>query len=190
MSESTETSTDRTVAPKQLVALIRDCHIKGKRIQSIAGEMGERVKNAVENGYLHRGAFGLMRRLYKMDETKRADFMRSIGLYMQICHEEGLFGEPEHVGDLVDDAEREAESETADSTPNEHGSVSADSERGQEILSGIKPLDDDETDVRAPFMKRDGDAEVAVEDAPKPRRGRKKAALEGADAEGSYTSVN
>lgn len=167
--DSTETSVDRTVAPKQLIALIKDAEQKGKRIQSIAGELGERVKNAVENGHLHRGAFRLMLRLYKMDEEKRGDFMRSIGLYMQICHEEGLFGDPEHAGDLVDDAER-AEDEADESAPNEHGSVAADSERGQEILGGIKPLG---------------------EEAPK--RGRKKsqaAPLAGAESTGTYKHVN
>ena len=106
-----------------------------------------------------------MLRLYKMDEEKRGDFMRSIGLYMQICHEQGLFGDPEHIGDLVDDAER-GEEGPDDSAPNEHGSVAADSETGQEILSGIKPMD---------------------EEAPK--RGRKKGGgLSGADSVGS-TSI-
>jgi uncharacterized protein (UPF0335 family) len=169
MSTATETSVDRTVAPKQLIALIKDAEQKGKRIQSISGELGERVKNAVENGHLHRGAFRLMLRLYKMDEEKRGDFMRSIGLYMQICHEEGLFGR--ETGDMFEGNDEAAnEPEADESAPNEHGSVSADSEAGQEILSGIKPLD---------------------EEAPKrARRSRKKAALEGAEAEGSYTSVN
>ena len=170
MSTATETSVDRTVAPKQLVALIKDAHVKGERILSLAGELGQRVATAVENGHLHRGAFRLMLRLYKMDEEKRGDFMRSIGLYMQICHEEGLFGR--ETGDMFEGTDEAAnEPEADESTPNEHGSVAADSEAGQEILSGIKPLD---------------------EEAPKrARRSRKgDVPLAGADTAGSYKHVN
>jgi hypothetical protein len=109
-----------------------------------------------------------MLRLYKMDEEKRGDFMRSIGLYMQICHEEGLFGR--ETGDMFEENEAEiaASEEVDESAPNKGGSVSASSEKGQEILGGIKPLD---------------------EEAPK--RGRKKGApLMGADATGTYKHVN
>lgn len=96
-----ETSADRTVAPKQLVALIRDADQKKTKMQSIAGEIGARVKAAVENGNMHRGAYALMVRLYRMDEERRNDFIRSVQLYLDICREEGLFGD-EHVGDLAD----------------------------------------------------------------------------------------
>lgn len=108
-----ETSSDRTVAPKQLVALIKDADQKRTKIQSISGEIGARVKAAVENGNMHRGAYALMVRLYRMDEERRNDFIRSIQLYLDICSEEGLFGD-EHVGDLADMAASEGPTDDDD----------------------------------------------------------------------------
>lgn len=108
-----ESSSDRTVAPKQLVALIKDADQKKTKMQSIAGEIGARVKAAVENGNMHRGAYALMVRLYRMDEERRNDFIRSIQLYLDICAEEGLFGD-EHVGDLADMAASEVPADDDD----------------------------------------------------------------------------
>ena len=125
--------TSRAVAPKQLVALVKEAHQKKTRVQSINGELGARVKAAVDNGHLHRGAYALMLRLYRMDEERRDDFIRSIQLYLDICRDEGLFGE-EHVGDLVDKAEAEAPAVDEDE---------AAAEKNAKLLrKGIKKLDD------------------------------------------------
>ena len=56
---ATEDSAERTVSPKQLVALIREASNKKSKIATLAGELGERVKNACENAHLHRGAYAL-----------------------------------------------------------------------------------------------------------------------------------
>ena len=101
MAKSTKTSVDRVVAPRQLLALIKDAHQKRNEIQGIAGTLGDRVKNAIENGHLHRAAFALMVRLYKMDELKREDFIRQIPIYIEMCRKGELFG-VEHAGDLVE----------------------------------------------------------------------------------------
>ena len=99
-------------------------------LSAIAREGGEA---AVDNGHLHRGAYALMLRLYRMDEERRDDFIRSIQLYLDICRDEGLFGE-EHVGDLVDKAEAEAPAVDEDE---------AAAEKNAKLLrKGIKKLDD------------------------------------------------
>lgn len=162
-AESTETSVDRVVAPKQLLALIADAHQKRDKISTIAGELGERIKNAVENGRLHRAAFTLMVRLYKMEELKREDFIRQIGLYVDMCREGNLF-RPEHAGDLVAEADRlagEAENEGAQE-PLGRDDEPPLTEAAMAVQSGIKQLADN-----------------------KPKRGRPRKALEGAEAAGA-----
>lgn len=128
---SDEDAVQRTVAPKQLVALIKETDQKKTRMQSLSGEIGERIKNAVENGHLHKGAFGLCVRLFRMDDLKRRDHIRSVRLYLDICEQEGLFG-TEHVGDLVEQASGADE-------PNVDESAAKETTR--KLKKGIKPLE-------------------------------------------------
>jgi hypothetical protein len=142
----------------------------------------------------------------KMDESKRNDLYRNIQIYWDICTELGFFG-AQHVGDLVADAEAETEAEAEESKPTVSELLNEAAAAANEALltKGIKELngddaelaktvfppddpnhtlDDDETDVRPSFMMATTMPE-ATEDTPKPKRGRKKAVLEGADAVGS-----
>lgn len=173
MPKRTEDSADRTVAPKQLVALITEANREKDKIQSIAGSLGERVKHAIENGHLHRGAFQMMVRLYKMEEFKREDFIRQMNLYICICRENELFG-PEHVGDLVEQAE---------------GSDEAD---GDDPRPRFLKDDGDAAEGAADVGKANSDALAAGIKELKPKgngRGRK-GALEGADAPGTYSPTH
>lgn len=132
-SKNTETSVQRTVAPDLLVSLVKKSDECKTEMLSISGELGERVKHAIENGHLHRGAFGLVSRLYRMDEFRRNDFIRQFNLYCDICREKGLFG-AEHVGDLVDTAEQKQE----------HPEPDIVAQNAEALEKGIKPLADDE----------------------------------------------
>jgi len=72
------TNESARATPKKLfTALIQDASQKRQKIQSISGELGARIKNAVEEANLNRAAFSLCRRLYDMEEDKRNDFLRS-----------------------------------------------------------------------------------------------------------------
>lgn len=97
----------KTVAPKHLIALVREIDNEKTRVQSIVGTIGERVKEAVENGHLHKGAFNLLSKLYRMDDLKRRDYIDSVRLYLDIAEEQHLFGD-EHVGDLAKQADEAA----------------------------------------------------------------------------------
>jgi hypothetical protein len=136
---STENSVDRTVAPKQLIALIQEAHRERGKISTISGALGERVKLAIDNGHLHRGAFALSVRLYKMDELKREDFLRQIDLYVDICRAGGLFG-AEHAGDLVEDAEREQEAQAEADADAGEGEPVPLSAAAKAVQKGIKQL--------------------------------------------------
>lgn len=125
---------ERTVAPKQLAALIKDADQKRTRMRSISGELGERVKHAVEAGHLHKGIFALMVKLYRMDEQARDVWLRQLPLYIDICREEGLFGE-EHVGDLAEMAQAgDAEADAA---------AAQVAENVERLEGGIRQLEED-----------------------------------------------
>lgn len=128
---SDEDAVQRTVAPKQLIALIKEADQKKTRMQSLSGELGERVKAAVENGHLHKGAFGLCVKLHRMDDLKRADYIRSVRLYLDICEQEQLWGSV-HTGDLATMADQ-ADEEGADEK--------AAKENSKKLRKGIKPLE-------------------------------------------------
>jgi hypothetical protein len=171
-AKTSETSTDRTIAAKQLIALVKDCDQKKTKIASHVGEIGERIKSAVENGNLHKAAFGLIVKLFRMDEDKRNDFLRQFPLYVDMCRDAGLFGS-EHVGDLVEDAE--AEDRAARKAAVE-GEIQDIVETNTALLGGISELHDDEA------LKSFDD-----ETSPKPsRRAKRNGGLPGADGESGY----
>ncbi len=99
---------ERVVNRKQLSALIREGVSTRDRTASITGTFRERIGEAVENGNLNRKAFNIALGLAKMkDEVARDRAIRDLPLYIDMLREEGIFP-AEHVGDLVDDAEKAA----------------------------------------------------------------------------------
>lgn len=82
---------------------MRDGDACKTKCSSIADTFGERVQDAAENKHLHRGAFKLCLKLFRMDAEKREDFVRSLNLYIYMCGEQGLW--ETHEGDFVDKAE-------------------------------------------------------------------------------------
>jgi hypothetical protein len=134
----------KLVNEKQFVALFKECENKRTRAQSINGEIGERIKTAVEDGNLHRKLFSLMRALARMDELKRKDFLSQFDVYVEMCERAGFFGS-EHVSDLVDDAQRDAAGEKAEADER------AAKSNVRKLREGIKPLDGDSDDAPGTF---------------------------------------
>lgn len=208
-TKRTETSTDKIIDKEIFSSLMKEVSANKGKISELSGHIGSRIKNAADGHNLHRGAFALMVRMNKMDEVKRNDLFRNISVYWDICTELGFFGA--QTKDMFDGDDQETEEQT-EAAPELTADELAAAANEALLTKGIKTLErdgdaeladtvfpaddashvlgDDEPDIRAPFMKRDGDGEATPEDAPKPRRGRKKAALEGADAAGSYSAVN
>ena len=128
----------RQISAKQLIALINDADQKKTRMASISGELGERVKSAVDNGNLNKKAFGLAVSVYRMSEESRSAFLGAFFLYIDMMREAGMFGD-EHVGDLADMAaapedERDLDAEAGDAN-------------AALLAKGIKPLPEDEADA-------------------------------------------
>lgn len=132
-------TTFQVTPKKQFLALLKEADQKKDKLQSISGELGARIKEASENGHLNRGAFGLMVKLHRMEEDKRADFLRSFDAYREFAGEAQLWGS-EHVGDLVDEAQRD---EAAEQQAADEAQVAANVEA---LEQGITPLPDAGTD--------------------------------------------
>jgi hypothetical protein len=130
--------TDRpeiAASSKVVLALIRKGMEAKTRIQSVAGELGEEIKNAVETKHLHAGALRHVTRLARMDTVKRDGWLRACALYIDYAIEAGLFG-GQHMGDLVDQA-RDAAGD----------GENAGSDNVRKLRRGIKHLPDHEPDL-------------------------------------------
>lgn len=124
----------------QFAALFRECEQKRIRSQSINGEVGERIKHAVEDGHLHRKLFNLMRALSRMDELKRNDFLSQFPIYVEMCERAGFFGD-QHVGDLAELAERKAEEEAEAKEAADAAHVARNEALLEKGISEISPED-------------------------------------------------
>ena len=133
---------ERVVSKKHLSALIREGVSTRDRTASISGTFRERIGDAVENGHLNRKAFNIALGLAKMkDEVARDRAIRDLPLYIDMLREEGVFP-AEHVGDLVDDAEKAAagEDETeGDGEADERDPVAAAADAAFSAEDGVEP---------------------------------------------------
>lgn len=85
---------------------MKESYTTKEQTAAIAGKFGERVKNAVENGRLNKKAFAFVCALHRMEELKRQGVIRDVQLYLDMIEESGLWGH-QHVGNMVDDMERD-----------------------------------------------------------------------------------
>jgi hypothetical protein len=173
--------TEQVINKKQFAALLKDVLLKKKRMQSIAGELGERIKEGCDNGHLNRKAFSMIRAIASMDEEKRDDVLRSFDLYRDYCESEHFFGE-KHLGDLAEQAEREAaadrDADAADKKYERAAGLEA-------IKKGIKPITEDASlglaEAALTALAKFDDSTSS-----KPSRRSQKDVLEGGDKSGSY----
>ena len=133
---------ERVINRKHLSALIREGVSTRDRTASISGTFRERIGDAVENGHLNRKAFNIALGLAKMkDDVARDRAIRDLPLYIDMLREEGVFP-AEHVGDLVDDAEKAAagEDETeGDGEADERDPVAAAADAAFSAEDGVEP---------------------------------------------------
>ncbi|MGD9544971.1 hypothetical protein [Methylocystis sp.] len=128
--------TEKLINRKQFGALIKAADQAKTKVASVNGEIGERIKHAVENGNLHAGAFKAILKLYRMDAEKRDGWLRSFDAYRDMAGELNLF--EEHVGDLDDMARRDAQKEA------EEAEAAQVAENVERLESGITQLSEEE----------------------------------------------
>ena len=139
MSDST---TDLVTPAKEVLSLVKALNLSKTRVASVNGEIGERIKHAVENKHLHSSALKAVAKLVRTDPEKRDDFLRAYRLYFDYAQEAGMFGSA-HVGDLVDEAESDADPAEAERL----GDVVESNVR--KLRRGIKTFDDSDFDEPA-----------------------------------------
>jgi hypothetical protein len=120
---------------KLVLSLINASNETKTRVQSEAGALGERIKDAVENKHLHASALKFTARLARMDAVKGNEFWRSVQLYMDYASEAGLFGAQ---SDFIDLAQEAAEAGNGEDIG---------AENAGKIRRGIKPLHEASSDA-------------------------------------------
>lgn len=84
--ESEDTGTKKAIGKKELESLIRRTGSLANEVSTASGKIGEMIANAVEKNHLHRGAFGIVRKLHKMGKdnpAKLAEFLFNLDLYRE-----------------------------------------------------------------------------------------------------------
>lgn len=101
---------ERTITDKELIRIFKSIGDTKNKQSALSGTLGEILKDSQERLNLHIKAAKYVARLIGMndkDELARAEFERRAEEYREAAVRQGLL--PEHVGDLVDDAEPEGE---------------------------------------------------------------------------------
>ena len=130
---------ERIVDKNLLASLVKMSKSTKERTSSISGEFGEKVKSAVENGHLDKKAFAIACSIFKInDELRRNAVLRNVPLYFDMLAEMGLFPQGHH-GDLVENAQKEADDE-ADDQHEADPEAAAAAENAARIESGITEL--------------------------------------------------
>lgn len=135
-----ETAVDRVIPEKKFNQLLRAYASTRQKMQSLAGDIGQMIADAVEKNFLHKGAFSLIAKLHKMDEMKRNDFLRAFDIYRERMEakEWGSGKDMMDGADTDDSAEGDPpEADKAAKTAEEIGE-----ENGRKVRRGIKPLAD------------------------------------------------
>lgn len=177
-----EEQTTRLANPKQLVALAKALNQNHSKRASLAGEIGQRIQHAVENGNLHPKAFKFccgLARMYERDEHKANEFWRNVNYYFEEFEKAGLFGE-KHVGDIDQMAREAADEEDPD--------AKAARENTALLEGGITPIPDVDPEADGTAQTGAGaDSDKEFDDATSSKPSRRRPAAEPAsEREPSY----
>lgn len=113
-TDEKKTPTQRAgqISQKKLKTLLAECRSAYKDTREINGELGAKIKDAIENENLHKKAFATIRSLDRMEPEKLADFLDMFEYYLDIS---GLKKRAEDVMkmDFNDDGQGEGKSNVA-----------------------------------------------------------------------------
>lgn len=83
-AEKTETQRAGQISQRKLKILMSDCRKAYKDSREIAGELGNKIRDAVENENLHKKAFAVIRSADRMEPEKLAEFFDCLDYYRDI----------------------------------------------------------------------------------------------------------
>ncbi len=112
-----DTSTVKAISGKDFDSVVKRCRAAQSAMDSERGSLGSIISDAVEHKHLHKGAFGVFRRLDKMDAGKRAELLFNFDLYRERAEKRtgpdawGAQGDmlPDRADDEVGESGEEAE---------------------------------------------------------------------------------
>jgi hypothetical protein len=87
----------KVISERDLAALVKKCKTAQAGMDSERATLGSYISDAVENKHLHKGAFGIFRRLEKMDDVKRQELLFHFDVYRERAkwNEADLFRPPQ-----------------------------------------------------------------------------------------------
>jgi hypothetical protein len=78
-----DTGAHKAIGVRDFEALVRKCTATKSSMDTERATLGGLIADACENKHLHKGAFGIFRRLDSMDEYKRAELLFHLDLYRE-----------------------------------------------------------------------------------------------------------
>lgn len=90
----------KVISERDLAALIKKCKTAQSGMDSERATLGSYISDACENKHLHKGAFGIYRRLDRMDPVKRAELLFHFDIYRERAEWD--------TSDMLPDRQREA----------------------------------------------------------------------------------
>lgn len=76
-----DNATIKTITEKDFAALLKKVKAAQGSMDTDRASIGGYISDAVENKHLHKGAFGIFRRMDKMDAYKRAELLFHLDVY-------------------------------------------------------------------------------------------------------------
>jgi hypothetical protein len=73
----------KAITESEFEKLLKKCSTMQANMDTDRASLGGLISDAVENKHLHKGAFGIFRRLDKMDDYKRAELLFHLDLYRE-----------------------------------------------------------------------------------------------------------
>lgn len=84
---ATSSEVKQQISARKLKGLLRACATTTEETRSLAGQLGEQIKSAIEHDNLDRVAFSILRRLARLSTEKLALVWPTLNFYMEISGE-------------------------------------------------------------------------------------------------------
>jgi hypothetical protein len=78
-----KTTARKTIGERDFQTLVKKCKSSTATMAAERGSLGGLIADAVEHKYLHKGAFGIFRRLDAMNAYKRAELLFHLDVYRE-----------------------------------------------------------------------------------------------------------
>lgn len=113
---ATSSEVSQQITERKLKTLLKACDATTKDVRAAAGELGNKIAQAVEHDHLHRKAFSTIRMLDRLSPEKLAEYFDCFDYYRDIS---GLQKKAESAPNFLGSAHQAGEDEENDETDND-----------------------------------------------------------------------